>query len=190
MRRFTSVTCFVLFLSLGALFAPPVHAQTVEFTLPEAIDVVPGKLSVTFADSVDEDAAVAFVKERGFSVEAVNFYAVRLRAASDSALSEAQIAAWEADPRVLSVRVQPEDADALAERLGQTPPANAFTLVLDPALSRAEAHAVASVVPGVRILDVEKLPNDLVVGVGEDDEGALEVLEASPLVAYVTYLAY
>lgn len=179
----------VALLALIAL-ALPVRAQTVEYELPTSIEVVPGKLSVTFADTVDAASARAFVEALGYRVEAVNFYDVVVSARADTTLAPGAVERLRADPRVRSVEQEtlfaPDDAP---DYLRAHYPAYTVTLGLAPSLHSEAARAFATEVPGLRDVRVRKLPNDLVVAV-DDEAAALEALEASPLVAYVTYLAY
>lgn len=176
-------------LFVGLLLTAPASAQTVEYELPETIDVAPGKLSVTFADSVAEASAVALVEALGHRVEAVNFYDVRVTATADTVLSESAVRALEANPRVRSVeqsanRVPGDAPDPLATDL----PRYTVTVHIAPDATWYEARDLVAEVPGLRDLRVRKLPNDLVVAV-DDEAAALDALEASPLVAYVTYVA-
>lgn len=178
-----------LVLAASLVLAGPARAQTVEYELPTSIEVVPGKLSVTFADTVAAEAAQALVASLGYRVEAVNFYDVQVTARADTTLGPGTVARLEADPRVRGVAQRvlhaPEDAP---DYVRAHYPAYEVVLALDPALHSEAARAFATAVPGLRDVRVRKLPNDLVVAV-DDEAAALEAFEASALVAYVTYLA-
>lgn len=171
MTFFRSLWCLLA----CALWLPAAQAQTVEYTIPTEYDLVPGRLSVTFVDTLSEQAARAVLADLGYTVVDTSHFAptvVEVVDASD--LSPADLNALKA---VSEIR----DVVLVAGRL---------RLRLDPTLDRKDAaNLVRRHIPNGRILGYSTRPHELIIVVPETkEETALERLEAHPLVRYVAYL--
>ncbi|MDX1545363.1 MAG: hypothetical protein R3247_00155 [Rhodothermales bacterium] len=166
-----------------------VAAQTVEYTIPETVELVPGRLAVTFAEEVSEPVARALVERAGYRVVEAHFHPVRLTAQTETLLTPAQEAALRDHPAVIGLDV--------LDRFAPIPPAEhpaealryEVILVLAPGITAAEARQHASRVPALRFGAPHRLPNDLIIAVeAGGEEQAIDALGAVPLVRYVTYL--
>lgn len=150
--------------------AIPAAAQTIEFEVPEQIEVVPGRLAVTFADTVAEATARAVVGRAGYEIARVDFYPVVVWTAEAAPAAEA---ALRADTRVRAVEAR---ADG-----GRT-----VTLVSTLTAEAARALVEAA---GLAVAGVSKRSGEVTIVVAEgEEEAALERLSAEPSVRYVTYV--
>ena len=188
-------------------------AQTVDFNPPTEIEIVQGKLAITFTEAASEDEAQALLNGLGLEASEIAFAPAYLWAASDDSLTADEMAALEADSSVFSVAQQSREAERQRhrERLdGVTSedvateglsvddpnftalsiPKHRISLEVDRTLSEERAEQILAQVDGLVIQRIEKRPSELVIDVPEDeDEAIVAALEASPIVEYVAYLA-
>ena len=192
------------FLLAGALFglsSGRATAQTVEYEIPTKYDLVAGRLVVAFGPKVSEADARALVEQRGFEVVESYYNPVRVWAATDRPLTPDERARLEAAPLVEAVEVADMeaglreaarvDSTVSAQRLLRTEGFDRYqvTLTFSETATRAQARMTVERVPHLRIHMVSKTPNELVIAVKPGtEEAAVEALEASPLVRYVSYL--
>lgn len=164
-------------------------AQTVEYSIPETVELVPGRLAVTFADAVSEPVARALVERAGYRVVEGHFHPVRLTAPARTLPTPAQETVLRDHPAVVSLEV--------LDRFAQIPPAEhpaealryEVILVLAPGITDAEARQHTGRVPALRFGAPHRIPNDLIIAVeAGGEEQAIDALGAAPLVRYVTYL--
>ena len=188
-------------------------AQTVEFNPPTEIEIVQGKLAVTFADATSEGEAEALLAQLGLEAAEVTFAPAYIWAASDDSLTSEEIATLEADSSVIAVAQQSTEANRrrLRESLegvsgedvataglsihdpnftSSSIPRHLISLTVDRALSEQDAEKVLAQIDGLVVQRMERRPSEVVIDVPEDeDEAIVAALEASPLVDYVAYLA-
>lgn len=179
-RRWLHLAVLLLVSSL----ASPVHAQTIEFEPPAQIEVLGGKLSVTFHAGVSEADGRALLDSLGYVVEAVSFPPVQVQALTEAPLTEAQRAALLAQPRAQSVSPLLTGSD-------QAP--YSVSVLFEPGTTTPQAAAAVRSVSGLRIQSVSTRPNEIVIVLPDAEEAtertAIDTLEDSPLVRYVAYVA-
>lgn len=177
------------FLCLSSL---RVQAQEVVFEIPTTYNLVEGKLAVTFVGAVTEAQARALMDVHGYAVAEGSFEALVVRAETPSPLSEAQLAALRTRPGLLSVEQAPVNdvrtlSNGVVEAGGKAIHKVMFSFAGE--MQEADARAVAATVPGLQVKQVTAPPKELVIEVTPgEEEVAIEVLEKSPLVRYVSYI--
>lgn len=152
------------------------QAQTVEYEIPTTYDLVPGRLSVAFADSVSEAHARAAVMEAGYTVVEAHFLPLRISAAQEVDGAES---ALRQHPAVIEVQ---RDAPL---------PDHAVVVWVSFRRNTSEGEAVALIesIDAFQIIDVARSKQDLTVAVPVgDEEAAVTTLEAIPGVRYVSYV--
>ena len=188
-------------LVLALCLCMPARAQTVEYEIPEQYHLVAGRLAVTFGPEVPEAEARALVAEHGFEVVESFYNPVRVWAATDRPLTPEERARLEAAPLVREVAVADmaaglaeaarSDSTLSPQRMLQSEGFDRYqvTLTFSETATEALARMTAERVPHLKIHMVSKTPNELVIAVTPGaEEAAVEALEASPLVRYVSYV--
>lgn len=169
-------------LVLGLLLfaaALPAQAQTVSFEVPQEVRIAPGLLSVVFVDGVAESDAVDWLRGAGYETVRATFSEVVARVQSSEPFPEARVAA-------LRDHVDVVWAEPLRTQQGIWQ----LRVRLAPTLSPDAAQALIRERIGLTPFEVVKIPNDVEIRVPEgEEELALEAIEASDRVSYVTYVA-
>ena len=201
--------CSLALLSLSAASL----AQTVDFNPPTEIEIVQGKLAITFTEATSEAEARALLDGLGLEAPEIAFAPAYLWAASDDSLTAGEIATLEADSSVFSVAQQSREAELQRHRerldgvtgedvateglsvddpnfTASSIPKHRISLEVDRTLSEERAEQILAEIDGLALQRLEKRPSELVIDVPEDeDEAIVAALEASPIVEYVAYLA-
>lgn len=165
----------------------PSTGQTIEYELPTEYHLIPGRLSVTFADSVSEDQALAMLVERGYEVEASRFAPVMVLARLADSLSTDQRTFLSDAGSVQSFEAFRPIPDALPD--WALPPPYMLHVAFISTTTEAEATSLLIQIEGLRIQNVSSLPKEVTVVVPVGDEDAAEErLAALPGVRYVSYL--
>ncbi len=175
----------LLVLLLGLLPVAYARAQQAELVLPDEIELVPGRLAVTFADGVPESEARAWLGDLGYTIDGVHFGEVVATVLTSEPLAGAMLDALRARDEVVSV-----DASGTEQGATDAPAAHRFVVHLRPHLSAAEARLVVAETTGLVVDDIRKVPNDIEIQVPEGEEAMeVEALQQHPIVKYVTYVA-
>jgi len=188
-------------------------SQTVEIEKPAVMEIIQGRLSVEFVDSVSENEARALIKRLGYGIEETKFEDFAVSIATDDSLSPDEIAELKRNPGVVRIwsrhermwDIIPESfpgIDTLRERwasggisihdpgfTSSSPPIYSFSVLFRYTVSEADAVRMVKDIKNVAIRDVWKRPNELIIFVPEnEDEQAVSRLEKDPIVAHVSYL--
>ena len=204
------MTCcryLALLLLFGCLLVPTSQAQSEEIEIALPYQLIAGRLSVTFADTVSEATALSKLETLGYEVVQHDFPAVSLMGLMDEMLTDDALDTLQSHPLVQSVqqidvrasrkqslkdlkKTDPElhkqIAAAFADETKQTP----LVVSLSPMLTTEQAAAlVTSLVPGIVLEKVEKRPNEAIIAVEEGtEEEAIAQIDALPEVRYVAYI--
>lgn len=174
----------LLMLAALLLLIAPAAAQTVEYELPTEIEVVPGRLSVTFADTVGEARARRLVRAAGYDVVESRFKAVEVSAYAARPLPADLRTALAGHEAVADVH----ESEVVCAPSGLNEVCRvAVTLFLH---YRLPDDVLADLLtPNVHLHAVARVPRDLVVAVEQGrEEEASTALGALPAVRYVAYL--
>ena len=172
-----SIRCFALLLFCSIVFPPVSQAQIDEVEIALPIQLVEGRLSVTFADTVSEARALNKLTALGYEVVKHDFSLVQVAGLVDGPVTEVQLAAMKKHEKVVDVQLVEEQGMVLH-----------FTLL--PTLTSNEANTlVKSLYPDIAIQQTIKRPNEVIIAVDQDaDEEAIAQIEALPEVRYVAYI--
>ncbi len=177
----TRIIAPVLFF-IAALLAGPVHAQTIEFEIPDGYDLIEGRLSVTFREDVTESKAREVVEKLGLTPVSFQFYPVEVSFRMKSPLSNSQLQVLREKPGVLSI--DEKDLHPAAAALPYS-----YLVLMDPSTTRPEAFRAVQFVGGEQTQVIKK-PNDVTLSLDEAKEDiVIEQLERHELVKYVAYLS-
>lgn len=178
---------FLFFALACCLLNNMLAAQTIEYELPTEYNLVPGRLSVTFADSVSEDQALTMLVERSYEVEASRFTPVMVLARLADSLSADQEAFLRDAKSVQSFEAFRPIPDPLPDGVTSSP--YMLHVSFHSTTPEAEATSLLVQIDGLRIQSVRSLPKEMtvVVPVGREED-AEAILAALPGVRYVSYL--
>jgi hypothetical protein len=164
-------------------------AQQAEFSVPEEIEIVSGRLAVTFVDGVAEAEAVRWLREEGYEPEVVHFQPVSALVVSSEPFAEEVLTALRARAGVVEVTTWPDPLDRLSD-VSSGPAPFYLRIRFDPATSEDAIRALVEEVTGLAPAEIHRIPNDIEIRVPEGEEAlALEALQGHPWVRYVTYVA-
>ncbi|HMB91228.1 MAG TPA: hypothetical protein VKP65_10300 [Rhodothermales bacterium] len=198
------LACLLLF---GFLLVPTSQAQFDDVDFAPSYQLIAGRLSVTFADTVSEATALSSLKTLGYEVVQHDFAPVSVMGLMDEMLSDDALDTLKTHPLIESVqqidvaalrkqgleKIRQSDpelhrqiAAAFADKPEQTP----LIFRLSPTLTTEQAAALAtSLVPAIAIEKVEKRPNEAVIAVEEGtEEDAIAQIDVLPEVRYVAYI--
>ena len=182
---------FLIFVLTVTLLPASSSAQEVEFDIPSEIDIVQGRLSITFRDAVTEETARQLVTNLGYEVIDAVFEPGIVWANLQNRLSNRQIRQLTRDPRVIDVAQtaipQPVETSANDEQPTNNPQ-YALVVTLLPTVSQKEATELLASTEGAVFSRMEKRPNELVIEVGDQDAEAFATLEDRDEVKWVTYV--
>lgn len=169
--------CIVLILLLVAV-QRPATAQTVEYEIPSEYDLVPGRLAVTFVDSVSEGEARALLKLSGdYDLVRVHFPLrfVAERPGQPSTTMRAELL-----------------ADSLLALTRRLPPASSvgpFRLHAEATVSESTLRRHLRAAYGLRLRSLQRRTGEIILAVPDEDaETTIGRLEQLPGVKYVTFL--
>jgi hypothetical protein len=182
---------FVLFALSFTLLPASGSAQEVEFDIPTEIDIVQGRLSVTFQDGISEETARLLVTGLGYGIIETAFEPRLVWTTLQSRLSARQMRQLRNDPRVIDVQQTaiPQPVETIADDEREQPnPQFSLAITFIPTVSQEEAAELLDTSIGATLSRSEKRPNELVIEVGDQDAEAFTALEGLDEVKWVTYV--
>ena len=162
------------------LFAPlAATGQTIDYEIPSEYDLVPGRLSVTFADSVPEEAARQLLAEAGdYEIVDAAFPPLRFVAQGADALLEAPCRALRSDSLLMLTQPAPPSPVCTGQ------PIEGTTALTESALRDYLLETYA-----LRLRSTTQRPGAVTLAVPEGTEHTvIERLEGQPGVKYVSFL--
>lgn len=170
-----------------------VLAQNVDFEIPTEINIIEGRLAVAFKDGIREADARALVESLGYDALQVNFKPLSAVAGTPTAMSEEVLSRLKATDGVLDVHEgqRPENTESLTT--SPLPPDIEMQryktwVKFQSHLSQSEAEAILGAFTDVPFSFITKPANEIVIGVGDDDEAAFARLDGHEIVKWVTYV--
>lgn len=202
----TSYRHLVAFLLLSVVLTYPAIAQTTEVAIAPDYALVAGRLSVTFTDTTSESRAKVILADQGYEVLQTTFEPVMVPGYVNDKLTEEQLADLRAHPDVITLnhidgaelqrkslellkKNNPNASPDIDDQFSKMP-ASPLIFRISPSLTEDQATTlVQTLVPGITISQVQKTPNEIIIGVGEGQEdAAIKRLDALPDVRYVAYI--
>lgn len=196
-------------LLFGFVCAPASWAQSDEPEIALPYQLIPGRLAVTFADTVSVETALSLLETLGYEVVQYDFPPVTVIGLNGEVLADEALDALTDHPLVEKVQqidvlamrkrglenLRTSDPDAYekavanfenAEQQGQ---ARLIFSLAATLTGEQAARLVTSLVPDVVLQKTEKRPNEAIIAVEEkDQEAAIEKIDALPEVRYVAYI--
>ncbi len=187
------MTTSILNVILAVLLLGPVQAfaQEVEFIIPTEIDIIPGRLSVTFEAGTTEDTARRLIDSLGYRIHNVTFQPLTITGTSVNYISDSALQRLESRPEVLSTRMAalPVDRERAVNPDDIVSPQYRLAVTFAAGITQRQAREIVSEEVRLHTLDINARPNEIVIDVGEQDEEAVGVLEVQKIVRRVTYVA-
>ncbi len=181
MKSLSLVLAICLFSSTGM-------AQEVDFEVPSEINIIQGRLSVTFKDNIKEQTADELIESLGYSIFQSTFESRLAMSTSEKALTQAEENALENDPRVLGIQQEPLPASVQSTNAQRSLPRFNITVSFQSHTSETEAKELLNRVTAIPFTFPQKRPNELVIDVGNEDEAAFAQLDGREEVKWVTYV--
>lgn len=181
----------IAFCSLFSLagFAGLAKAQEVDFDVPTEINIIDGRLSVTFQDHVSEPEAQALVMGMGLGILQSNFKELHANSLTDRRFTEQERSQLEKNPRVEEVKDR-----ALPTRIRSTDnadqlPRYSLAVNFTPNTSQEQALEILQAATPFTFSFIPKPANEIVVEVdGGQEENAVTMLQDQDEVKWVTYV--
>ena len=184
MRTFAILiaTCF---------FHVSLFAQEVEFNIPTGIDIIQGQLSVVFKDNVDQEKALQIIEEFGYDTLSVHFSPVVVDAQIEKPISKkilqqikANTEIWEINQQLIP-RTIPGDLDQTPNDL---PTEARINVTFKEGTPHKKVLKLLKKYVTLLSFNVNSLPNEMIIDVGEQDEKAFELLQENKHIKRVSYI--
>lgn len=179
----------ILALLLMLSFVPSALAQEVEFNIPTEINIVQGRLSVTFKDHVNSDDAKTLIQNLGYAITQESFPQLLVSATSTREIREEEIRYLREEYGLvnLSRSPAPENTRSINRKPAAQAPRYILTFTFPSTTSKDLAHKILKDLP-ITITRMDKRPNEMVINVGDQDAEAMSQLNGHEYIKYVTYL--
>lgn len=175
---------------LCLLLCIPAAAQEVEFEIPSEIDIVQGQLSVVFQENVGEKEAIEIINKLQYEVLESNFSPVVISGQIESTLSDSELQKLHTDKLVLEA-VQfttPGPILSTNENADTREAAYMISVTFAPETTVAQAKKALEKHITLITIQTQKLPNEVIIAVGGQDEKAFQQLQNHKDVKWVSYV--
>lgn len=183
---------------LAAVFSCQTWSQVIDYELPESFELLAGQLAVAFGDSVRLDDAIGLVEKLPADSFRVEFFPVLLAARWAAAPQLNFVDSLRAHPNVRAVLTgggflgRSPDQAYVRERAPDVVrnPLTGLAVLFEPHTSADEVRRLASLFPAFQVERIDKRPNEILLFFDPSaEEAVLDLLEDSPLVEYLSYIA-
>ena len=178
---------YSLFLALF-FYAATSNAQSVDLDIPTEINIIQGRLAVTFYDEVKEEAAHALITSFNYDVLKSTFEPRTIFTSSKEMLSQSVINKLEQDERIIEVTQTALPSDIQATNGTYDNSQIKIAISFKSHISKKEAENVVVNELALPFSYTIKLPNEIVIEVGDQDEEAVALLQDRDEVRWVTYI--
>lgn len=184
MRNTSLIT---LLLMLWNVF--PAYAQEVEFNIPSEISIVQGQLSVTFKDHVKPEDARKLIQRFGYAITRESFPQLQVSAHTPREITEEEIRLLRQELGLenLNQRPAPEKISSSNGISLEQAPKYFLTFTFPSTTSQNMVRKLLRDLP-LTITKMSKLPNELVIDVGDQDAEAMSQLNGHESIKWVTYM--
>lgn len=180
---------FITFLFVICCLSISLHAQEVEFHIPDEIEILQGQLSVVFNEDVKEVEALSIIAGYDYEVLKTNFTPVIVSGNVEAALDADLIHKITADESILTAHQFTMPGTILTTRTEDDPtPEHRISVTFAAGITKKQAEEALKKYIQLTSMDIQSLPNEVIISVGNEDQKAFDSLQENEHIRWVSYV--